>query len=483
MIVSWIKQQLKDRIVYVTTPKEVSAMIEALTEPELALDSETFLEKQWQGLGGKETASAQHQATDPHTARVSLVSLKTRSSLPYVVDIIELRRNGWNPQPFIEFLQSKEKILAFNVKFDLQMLRKEFGVVLDNFWDIRVLVKMLHNALGSKFGKRCGASLGDVVRDLLSTPENPIEIEGKGDIQKSNWEVRPATIEQARVNWLPKVEYSAEDIHYLFDLKDLIEPVLRKPLPKTPLNRDGERGLAKDEIGLGMSEVLELEQQAQTAIAEMEWNGLPIAPQATERFYSYLNPENSVEGRLNELAAELYEQLGMEEYLVSVPHAKHRIPKTHSPLRNPQTLKNQLQRCTGLNLDNAQSDTLQRVLELYQELDRVRKGEKDDIDWASEEEEEYFIELYQIEDGQLRENCDLLDKIILYKQLDKVMGMDLRQFINPATGRVHSSYNSGDASTSRSNSFKPNAQQINGKVKLTVPLNKNNPLDQPDESG
>jgi hypothetical protein len=457
-----------DEFIYVTNLEEVNELAKNLKTPsELALDSETYVLPKWKGTVP--------EATDPFTCRVSLLAIASRSSLPYVIDFRTLKEKEEFEQAkriLLDFLQKKERLLAYNAKFDQKMLRAE-GIFLTNFWCVRVPVKLLTNALGSKFARRCGSSLSDVLRDYLD-----INLEGKGAEQVSDWFSRPER--ELTKSWLSKVRYAANDIRYLFDIDDLIVPALTKPLPWTVKLSYGERDLSDEDKGLNMERVLYLEQESQIAVAEMEWNGLPIAPEATERFYNSLRHPTSLEGELNRLGGQICERLGLEAQLEGpFPDVNYRIPRSHTTLRNPTFLRDVITKQTGLKLDNFQKSQLNRLLDLFAEAEQVQSGEKEDIEWANEQEAECYSEIKHIERSHIREYTELIDLIIRYKHLDKVYGMDLRQFINPVTGRVHANYDSCGASTSRTSSSKPNAQQINGRVEVFVKLLKDNPLDQP----
>lgn len=462
-------KQLED-LEYITDPNELDEIITRLEESkELALDTETYTELKWRGLGGS--------SLDPHTSRVSILSIKSRTSLPIVIDFIELEKNGLKQEQrnqLAKFLERKDRLYAYNAKFDLKILRRDLGIVLENFFCIRVLVKMITNALGSKFARKCGGSLQDVLRDYLD-----IQIEGKGKEQVSDWYPRPSDEEEVCSNWLSKVQYAASDIRYLFDLRDLLEPVLTNPFPSTSLITSGPSNTPREEIGLGMKNMLDLEMQTQVAIAEMEWNGLPIALEAADKFYNTLRHPHNSRGELNRIGGELCQKLGIDWNLEEVYGLEYPIPKKHSVLRNPTNLRDLVRDKLGLlGLDTVQKDILNRLLDLFVELEEVQKNNKDDIDWANEEEADKFGEIKEIDQGMITEHTELIKLILRYKHLDKVMGMDLRNKINPVTKRVHASYDSIGASTSRTSSSGPNAQQINGRVKVIVDRLLDEPLDQ-----
>jgi len=466
---NWIEEiKGESDFIYIAYPEDIEELVEDLSSADsLSLDVESYIEPKWKGNGGS--------ALDPHTSRISLIALMSRESLPIIVDLVELNKR-WTEDHrylFVEFLKSKTRLYAFNAKYDLNMMRKEFGEIFDNFFCVRVLVKMVTNALGSKFARKCGTSLKDVLRDYLD-----IHMEGKGAEQISDWYPRP--VDNSMISsYISKVRYAAGDIKYLFDIRDMLEPVITAPLPSTGiLAGRGDSDMDEKEMGLDMSEALELEQKSQVPIAEMEWNGLPIALQAAEDFYGSLNSPSGG-GELNRIGGILCQKLGIEWNLDYIPNIEYPIPRDHKPLRNPQVLKELVNKKLDLDLDNVQKSVLNRLLDLLAELEEVNNNEKEDIEWANEDEAENFNSIKQIDEGMISEYSSLIRLIIDYKHLDKVYGMKISNKINPVTGRVHATYDSMGASTSRSSSFKPNAQQINGRVKVVVECLRDSILDQP----
>lgn len=468
------KTQLKSNldakgIRYITEEKEVKELKKELGK-QIALDTETYVEKKWKGEVGK--------ALSPHLSRVSVISLCDRESELIVIDCRELK----DYSDLKELLLEKDQILAYNAKFDLNMLRKELNIVFRNFFCVRVLVKLVTNSLGSKFAKVCGGGLKDVIRDLLSTPDNPIQLEGKGKEQISDWYSRPADSENLEV-WEKKVTYAAMDVRYLFDIYDTLLPVIKNSLPRSKRHK-GQKDLPDDKVGVQQLKQLELEQQTVVAIAEMEWNGIGFSTETGKAFYEELTGTDNLEGEFNRLGGEILIKLGLEEELEVSHFLQFPIPKSHKKLRNPVQLKNIIKEKSGLTgLDNVQTSTLNRLIDLFAELDQVREADsdKDSIEWASDEEEDIFGEIEQLCNSTVAESHELFNLIIRYKQVDKLIGMNLLAHVNLQTGRIHCSYDANGTSTGRLSSSNPNGQNISGRTSVLTPLGELDDISQPDD--
>ena len=450
-----IKEKCKDFIYITELPELKKLQIDLKEDVELAFDTETYVLDKWVGIVEK--------ALDPFTSRVALIILQGRNSLPYCIDVIELNK-VWSEediQEFFSFLKSKEKLMAYNAKFDLKMIRATFGVILENFWDILIMVKLLTNATGSKFSNKCGASLEDVCRDYLN-----VKISGKGKEQISRWAVRPYSNEESAIKtWVDKLKYGSCDTKYLFELNDKLLPVLTNPLPKTVFYKNGVRGLKREDYGLNMGEVLKLEQQSIVPIAEMEWNGLPIAKKAAEKFYNNVWNSKSSQNELNRVGGELCKLLSLDYNLCSPIDSNYQIPIKHSVLRNPVNLKAKISKATDLDLDNVQKSQISRLLDIFQELEKYKEAQESDtetqeISWSSEEEYERWQELEDLARGDLKEYSKLFSLILKYKELDKVNGMSLLSYINPETGRIHCNFSQLGASTSRLSSCIAEGQRV-----------------------
>lgn len=465
---SW-KSKIKEEVdfEYITEPSEVRELIKKL-EPdlELALDTETYIEEEWVGKVEK--------AVDPHTSRIAIISLESRDKGSFVIDILELERVGFDFTEFLDFLERKSKLLAYNAKFDLKMMRKTFGRVFENFWCILLMVKLLTNATGSKFARKCGASLEDVCRDYLN-----IKLAGKGKEQISRWATRPVDNNEASIKtWSDKLYYACGDTKYLFQLKDVLTPPLCNPLPRTLFYKSGVRDLDPNNYGLNMEKSLELEQEALVAIAEMEWNGLPISPTANTFYTTVWNPSNN-DNELNRLGGEICKKLGLDYNLQDPIDTDYQIPIKHTVLRNPLSLKNALRKATDIELGTVQRSTLNRLLDLFREVESLKDGDIEEIGWAGEEEEDCWQEITFLSKSIVCEYSELINLILKYKELDKIQGMSLMRFINPKTGRVHTGFSQLGASTARLASQTPNIQQISGRATVICSLNKDHPLVQP----
>lgn len=466
-----LKSDLSNKkIIYVTTSKEIKELRKRIGE-EIALDTETYVEKKWKGEVEK--------ALSPHTSRVSVISLSDRQGITAVIDCIELE----DYKELKEMLLEKKRILAFNAKFDLNMLRKELNIVFRNFFCIRVLVKLVTNSLGSKFAKVCGGGLKDVIRDLLSTPGATINLEGKGKEQISDWYSRPDSIENIEI-WQKKVEYAAMDVKYLFDIYDILTPVITNSLPRSKRHK-GKKDLPDKEVGIQQLKQLELEQRTVVAIAEMEWNGIGFSDKTGKAFYEELTGGESLEGEFNRLGGEILLKLELKDELEVSHFLSYPIPKSHKKLRNPIELKKIIKERSGITgLDNVQTSTLNRLIDLFAEVKEVKEEEsdKESVEWASEEEENVFGQIEQLCDSAITDSHELFNLIIRYKQVDKLIGMNLLKKVNLGTGRIHCSYDANGTSTGRLSSSNPNGQNISGRTTVLTPLGELDDISQPDDN-
>jgi hypothetical protein len=426
--------------VYLKEPEEYLRALSYLEpEPDPACDVETHVLQKWRGRGGS--------ALDPHTGRISLLTLKGRGTVPHIFDILELERRDYDRRPMYEYLRSRKKLLLFQSQFDLKFLFRHYGVFLRNAWDVRLMAKLIGNATGSKYARQMGHTLADVSRDWLD-----VHVFGKGSEQVSDWYPRPLTQE--------KLQYAASDVMYLHDLHDMMLPVIINPLPVSPLNPNG----ADDKnYGLGMARTLDLEMKMCSVAAEMEYNGLPVSAALLEDIQRAIKDEETLSGRLYEVASELCEILGLptEPCLWT----EDRIPSdaAFKTLNNPVKLKILINQHTRLNLDSSQTQLLTRLLDLLAQIEE--KGEPDFVD---DDEQAVYGTIANIEESvalAMSKTCSL---IVEYKKLQKLYSMDLRSYVNPCTGCIHSHLDMLGAATGRSSGSNPNPQNISARTYIEI---------------
>jgi intein/homing endonuclease len=97
-----------------------------------------------------------------------------------------------------------------------------------------------------------------------------------------------------------------------------------------------------------------------------------------------------------------------------------------------------------LEIKNTSSQLLERIVEM---IDSVYSDNKTE---AIGEEEENLLKVFEhTEQLLLEDNSKTLRTFLRYKKLKKQTTMSLKQFINPATGKIHSRYNALGAATGR----------------------------------
>lgn len=220
----------------ITTQQQVQDMISVLVDqPELAIDSETYLTSDPNSDNIYNQAKSGPAAFDPHTAKIRLLQLRGRGTKPYIVDLMRLGES----QTLSDFLGSYEGLwIGHNIKFDLKMIRGSLGVWLKNVWCTMQASILIRNGVG--FSER-GNRLADLSRDFLGLNLDKTE-------QLSDWSVTELRDEQ--------YEYAALDVTDLHKLYDMMHNALVNDYK--------------------MSEALDLEMGVILPTARMEYNGIPF---------------------------------------------------------------------------------------------------------------------------------------------------------------------------------------------------------------
>lgn len=444
---------MASEFIYIRTIEDCVKQIEALSQfEELAADTETYVLPKYKNMGIG-------SALDPHTASISLLILRPQEGPTRIFDLIELERADYDRTLLLQLLQSRKTLIYFNARFDVKFLLAYFGVLLRNSCCVRLLAKLIANAVGSKFGRMTGHSLKDVCRDYLG-----IHMTGKGEEQVSDWYARPdfdnPEDEYATLMWNDKLVYGCGDVEHLFQLREMMLETLTLPLPKTLLIPEGSE---TGPFGLGMSRVVETEMEMIAVTAEMEYNGLPTSRELLGQIQAAIYDETTGEGELMELASKLCAEFGLEAY--PSPWCDYMMPTAPSlkALNNPNKLKSLISQRIGVQLDNVQASVLERMIDLLDEL-----GKTGEVEFVDEDEAELFGELRMLEESVVMQTCDLARLVVKYKQLEKQRAMNLLKYINPVTGAICSNFDQLGAATGRSSAARPNSQQISGRVKVTV---------------
>lgn len=425
---------------YVSNPKDFNNLLDYLTTiDEIAVDTETYV------LPVDEYRAINSTALDSWTSDISLLILGTNDGQVFVVDFILLDET----YRYQMLWAIKDKhLLFFNAAFDL-MFFLNYNIKCSNITDVFILVKLLQNATGSKFGRLTGASLADACRDYLG-----ITLKGKGAEQVTDWFPRPLSQE--------KLEYAANDVRFLFQLRDLLYPLITNSLPYSPVLEYTniphlDKSDDQTQWGWGMAQVEELEQEYCSLIAEMQAGGVTIDTLLTTRF------QQEVDAEVERLAGKIAYKLGLpcgEDFMFDTLIATDSSKKT---INNPNALK-ELLIANEIDIDSARRADMNRILDLI-------TGATPPVG----EDEEMFMQRYTlIAESELVRMRQILMLIMEYKGLVKQQGLNLVNYTHPLRGgKIRPSMNSLGTATGRQSANNPNLQQVNSRLSLAVQLNPN----------
>lgn len=390
--------------------------------PQWAVDIETYVLPEYRGKA---------TALDVHRSNISICSVQgfDPPTEVYVLDFIALENEIDNfKEIFFEVMSSREHIVAHNLSFELMFFKKYFGKYPTNGWCTRIGSQLIANATGNRYYRSAsGFSLKDVCRDFLL-----VHLEGKGAVQISDWSVRPLTTEM--------IEYAANDVYYLPELKKMFLDILEPALPKIEGYTPGEP------FGLGMGNIVDLEMQFCKVEAECQYNGFPINRELTYKFEEALLNATNNSGETMRIAGELCKEFNLSTQYPNDFESDYQVPTQESlkTLNNPKKVT-QLINDFIAPTDTSEGAVLRRIVDL---LDSVVKSNTNDLFYSEEEEKKFeqFLELEEVEAVDKHKAAQLLVK---YKQLAKQSSMRLSKYIHPTTGRIHYSLNSLGAATGR----------------------------------
>jgi hypothetical protein len=457
---------------YCVDPSKAEACLRVLDAyPIWYIDLETYCRPEWRTKVSKKAA-----ALDPHTGDISILSIKVSDLPPVVLDVLVLEDRGFDFTILVNLLRTRTKLIAHKAQFEAKWLYKKFGYLGFNYGCTMILSKIFANATGSKFGKAKGHTLEDICRDLFS-----VRLSGKGVEQVSDWWPRPGSLigladsdnydslqdEQARAIWNKKLRYAAADVLPLEAIYSFYHSVLVAPLPETPLIK-GDPSCPS--YGLGQQKVIELEEQMITCSAMIEFNGIPVSRAILEGIQSALWNRSLNEGRIVELAGELCEDLGLEYHESFLSDLFVPTPESFRVLNNPVKLKEAIVAQTGVKLDTTQSRVITRMIDLLERIQSEDTESADDVGFIDQDEADAYSELLGIENSILVKNCRIAKRLLEYKRLSKLEGMNLAKFINPATNCIHSNLNQVDAATGRSTSSSPNQQNVPSRTRVSLSI-------------
>ena len=423
-------QLIKGKLIdyhYLTTKEELDECVALLeTKDILYCDTETY--PLYDIYGSKAVWN------DPHTARVRLFQCNYAGNFaPYVIDIFKIGVE--NCGSLIRLLVNKaiRKVFHYSI-FDCKMLRSSLGIWVENVWCTLVMSKRIGVCTGFRASQMRGHSLKALTRDYLGIDLSKLE-------QKSDWSNPNLTNEQ--------LEYAALDTGAIKESKldsilgylyNLFHTTLYTPAPK------GFGGYCKLK---DYKEPIEVDQAANAILAEIEYTGMPVSVKMLNLIYQ------TAEAEVEKLKLYLCESFGLPlqqriEYTEQGKQLKIILsPEVEKTLNSPPQLVqlvNKVLRSQGIVIDNVKAESMEAVLKKLKIAESKEESEEE------YEEEDYIDSFEDEEEHDAKFGIEVIDKLVKYKELAKLISIDYRKIINPVTGRLHSSYQAIGAATGRMSS-------------------------------
>ncbi len=312
---------------YITSAEQVDVMLDDLRPAEtLEIDTETMRppvgSRRYEGYFN---IYNQHKTDgfapfDPHTAMVRLVQLRSRTSLPYVVDLLKVNDSGH--RKLAKFLkQSGRTYLGHNIQFDLKHIASSLGVWLPKVQCSMQMSILIANALGG--GER-GHNLAANARDFLGIDLDKTE-------QHSDWAEPNLTDDQ--------LEYAALDVTNLHDLHDVLKETL------------------VDQLGMG--EPFELEMAVLPACARMEFRGIPVDTEMIKKVQAAAH--DALPQLLQDIGYHFKDRLAIQRAFINGKW--WRVPWINLGSKKDQVLP--ILREYGLDIENCQRATLEAYRDMF----------------------------------------------------------------------------------------------------------------------
>lgn len=435
---------------YIQNPSELKQLEEGLKNQTLiALDTETYALTEQYG----EKASA----LDPHTSLIRLVQVAWTGGIAQIVDVKKLGIE--NCSGLIRALMNPglTKVLH-NKKFDLKQFRSTFGVWIPSCMCTMLMMKELAIVGGYKASQNRGHSYKSLIRDFCQLHLS--KLEGGSDWSKD--ELTESQLEYAALDVAaPRVRGGSLILEAYQHLLDGIKAC--SSLSSIEL---GPRIEGWDFQKLHLND-----QRAADVLAKVEFSGIPVNSQMLKAF------QEAAKEQMNRSLVQVCKDLDLmyNEVPVAVTsptldgelvwESEVIVPLVTSRLiNNPKALvgkvNEKLKETIKEPLEDLKSESLEHILKQLQE-------ESENSDSSDSEE------LEDIRD--INFGTAIVDNLLTYKTLAKIVGTDYHNMINPKTGRIHAPINEIGTGTSRMSSGGSGAFNVQQMSNVSIPIKAINP--------
>lgn len=415
------------------TNKSISTFLSDLSSSYkyVAIDTETYVQVKYKNLIKDDSVNLH-----PQVSKVRLIQIGLCDEVEKVTDETGLF-NNWEQVNFrcwvldthgssletisrvLDALKNKI-IVGHNLKFDVKMLEYHYGhkQPRDKLFCTLVGSQLIGHATGSTSVGTMNRSLKDLVSDWLSRAGDELALDKTE--QLSDWSSKLTN---------SQIEYAVSDTKFVL------------PIALHIIETCNQLGMVSD---------LRLEQRVLPAVARMELNGLGFNRELYERIMKLAVIE------IGELKVKACRILGIplqkagrlgsldrdDTYFVSIDEKI-----LSSPVRLRKILEEK-----GITIPDTQTTTLRQVTEILSNrvVDLTHEPVEDELD--SEE-----IVFEGLSDDL---SLELVQTLVDIKALKKLVNDKYDRFINPATAKVHPSFDQGRAQTGRFGCRKPNLQSI-----------------------
>lgn len=347
---------------------------------------------------------------DPYTATLLLIQCDVAGDQ----FIFDCRKLGDKYSKYVIELSQSREMIGFNLKFDIKMIKQKFDLMLENLWDIQLAEVISENGLAEDryptlefvSAKYLKVELDKTVRTTFYDP---------------SWD---GIITDAQI------QYAAEDVKYLKQLKEILEAKI---------------------IASKQKKILDLENKFIPVLAAKELFGIRVDVNKWMGIISDIEEEAKLlEKELKEdLVTAVFEKKQFENCYEAVRFL-HTFTKTKL---EQKSFRASLESLTDLSyvrqyvLDNINIDSPSQLLAIFRDALQLRDHRGNLIDSTNEK----IINKFAITNP-------IVNKLLDYRERRKLVSTYGEKFIShvhTVTGRIHSNFSQLGAASGRMTSNSP----------------------------